>query len=339
MRLFPRRRVRVAARRNTLVSCHHTTRSASRQLIALGISTALGLTVSGCTSADGHTASSASQPPVLAASGESSAPPLETADGLSLPIEQYLVRTSASHVINLADLMLVRNCMAKYGFSYAVPTTTSVMQTDTDGANMSRRYGITDASVAAQWGYEEPPTQNSSADDVNQVTSLSDAEYIMLWGHSKASNTATVSTLANGTAVPAGGCMGVARSQLSKHDNLASSDPAEQIDDESFANSQSDPRVADVFSAWSRCMAASGYNLKTPLDAMATYAGAASPSHAEISQALTDISCKNKTKLIQTWVGVETSIQDQLIAQNQTALTQDTDAENQLIKYAESIIA
>jgi hypothetical protein len=228
--------------------------------------------------------------------------------------------------------------MARFGFTYAIPSTTSAMQYDSDATNMSRRYGISDEQIASRWGYEVPGA-NAVLNQTNDAQSLSDAEYEVLYGHAKTSNTAAVPSLPNGEAIPTGGCKGEANALFLQHTPAAAADIAGQLDTQSFYESQSSGQVVAAVAAWSMCMAADGYHFKTPFDATTAYAGSTSPSPQEIKTALTDIGCKNKTHLVNTWDSVESAIQNQLIERNQLALNNELQTETQAVKYAESLIS
>jgi hypothetical protein len=174
---------------------------------------------------------------------------------------------------------------------------------------------------------------------VNQVTSLSDAEYDVLWGHSKQSNSAIVSTTTNGTAIPKGGCTGQAGRDFSGGEALDMQQQlVTRLDDQGFHDSESDPQVSAVERAWSQCMKRGGYSFATPFDAMASCASASAPSAAEISQAKADVACKQQTKLIAAWVAVETRIENQLIASNRQTLALGLQSKQQLLKKAVTVL-
>lgn len=268
------------------------------------------------------------------------APPLETADGLSLPLEQYLPKISELHVIDLASASLIKKCMARYGFGYSSPTRPPAVRDDGDPANMSRRYGISDAQTAAKWGYAQPTEYGRSA-PTDQLASMSDAEYDVLWGHTKKSNDAAVATLPDGEAIPTGGCTREANRTLTSHGSMAGDDLAQRLDTQSFAESQSDPRVQQVISLWAGCMSGDGYSFKTPFDPMKKYAltAGASPGAAEIATALADISCKKKVGLLTTCDSVESAIQREMIATNAAALSDGVLKKSALLHYAASVIS
>lgn len=138
--------------------------------------------------------------------------PLESADGLHLPIEQYLATGSETNEIQAAQQLLTIRCMSTFGFTFSYPPQTPVTGQDPDAANMSRRYGITDARAVAEYGYQPPPRPTPPVDDL--VSSISEAEYDVLFGRTEAAsgdsstNSASgiVTTTPGGARIPAGGC-------------------------------------------------------------------------------------------------------------------------------------
>lgn len=261
--------------------------------------------------------------------------PRESADGLHLPIEQYLMTGSETEDLNGADQMLVSRCMATFGFQFAYPPQPALSAQDPDPANMARRYGVADPSIVDAYGYHIAPMAAPTSE--NMIEDLSDAEYEVFWGHAKDSDTDQVSTTTSGHKIPDGGCTGEAGRQLNPGALNAQQPLAEQIDDESLAQSQTDPTVVKALTAWSQCMAKSGYTVTTPLAVMGQFTGPLPASGAEITEAKTDLACKTQTNLISTWVGVETTIQNQMIDQNQTLLSQGLQNTAALLKAAAAI--
>jgi hypothetical protein len=263
----------------------------------------------------------------------------DTADGLQLPVHAYLMTESQMSELDAAQSILVTKCMKGFGFDYVPPTATSYSGTDFDATNMSRRYGISDAAVAARYGYHLPPSPAEPTAGTNDVTSLSDAEYEVLWGHTKVSNEDLVDRTAGGTAIPEHGCVGESEQEISA--GVTADTQAQlpgQINTDSFSQSQQSPQVGAAIGAWSRCMAASGYEVATPLDAMAGFTGPLPASAAELDEAETDLACKSTTRLIQIWVSVETRIQNRLINQNQSALASILRADQALLENAAQIL-
>lgn len=299
-------------------------------LLALGVA-ALTAGAAGCSAA----AQPSSPDSATTAATTSLAP--DTADGLGLPIQAYLMTVSQTYELQEAQGILITKCMHGYGFDYVPQYASPHGTTDFDATNMSRRYGISDPATTAKYGYHLPAAPGFAGTD--DVASLSDAEYEVLWGHSKTSNSDTVTTTGSGVAIPAGGCMTESRTQAER---LAPAAPqaqlSQQVELDSFSQSQSDPRVIAVISAWSKCMAASGYTVASPLAAMGVFGGPPPASQAEITEAKTDLACKASTHLIQTWDAVETQLENQMIAKNQEAFAQILQANQSALKAAAQLL-
>jgi len=259
---------------------------------------------------------------------------LESADGLHLPIEQYLATESETNEIQAAQQLLTVRCMATFGFAFSYPSQPPVTGQDPDAANMSRRYGISDPQVVAVYGYQPPPRPTPPVDDLQ--SGISEAEYDVLFGRTEASSgdsamgsgSGVVTTTPGGARIPAGGCGGQADREMvpgaaPKNAPLNPGLPiAEVINTESLTKSEADPTVMAVIKAWSVCMAKSGYTESSPETAGVQYPPSLPASAAQIAEAKTDLACKAQTNLISIWVGAETRIQNTLIAQNQAALDQ-----------------
>jgi len=148
---------------------------------------------------------------------------------------------------------------------------------------------------------------------------------------------------AEGTAVPAGGCLNQAANQLSQarvgldaqRSGSSSSLPG-SIRMSAFQSAQSDPRVLAVFATWSSCMRAYGYHYATPFDATADprWLSAKATSPAEIQTAERDTVCKLRVNLLGVEYRVESGYETTAIAKNTAALT---DIANQLPTEAAAI--
>lgn len=270
-----------------------------------------------------------------ASAGQGPAP--DTADGLGLPIQAYLMTASESGELQKAQGILITKCMKSFGFTYIQQYATANGATDFDAANMSRRYGITNLVQASQYGYHLP--QSTSTSSSTQQPLLSGAEYDVLWGHTQNSDSDTVHTTAGGVEIPNGGCMAESVRQAQ---HLAPAAPqaqlAQQVNLDSFSKSQSDPRVIAAIGAWAKCMDAAGYELASPLAAMSQFTGPLPASQAEITEAKTDLSCKSSTKLIQTWDAAETEIENQMIAANQEVFAQILQSKHAALKAAAQLL-
>jgi hypothetical protein len=263
-------------------------------------------------------------------------PSLSSTASISLPIEDYLLKNDEHSQILYASKLLVRQCMARFGFDYAVGASwKSPADPKGDAANMIRRYGVTDTETAARYGYHPAPAMVPSAPASTQP--MSDAESnVFLGGDTpRPGSSGPASKTYKGQEIPSHGCSGEAERKLGK--GLQERLP-EDINDASFQQSMSTPQVTAAFRSWSACMKKNGYSFQTPLEPLRDRLPA-SPSAAEIERAKTDVACKQKTNLIGTWVAVESAIQKELIEKNQEALTQVHATAQKTIERSTKVIA
>jgi hypothetical protein len=134
--------------------------------------------------------------------------------GLSLPVDSFKPSPDQVLVINQATTSLVNSCMQRLGFNSVLPPASkSAPET------LARRYGVTDAKIAATYGYHLAPSEGVVADrKTNPTTPMSTSEMMVLTGSPnvgapgatpKASNRTY-----NGQQVPVGGCLGEANTKL-----------------------------------------------------------------------------------------------------------------------------
>jgi hypothetical protein len=297
-------------------------RAASR-FVALGLTALVAASAAAC---------SASPPPmsptdtasVFATSGTSEAASVttpDTAEGHGLPVQKYLLTDSDAVKFQDAQDVLITQCMKGFGFTYLPQRPVPGTGVGSDAANMSRRYGVSDLATIDAYGYHAP-SGPAQPPPVDELTSLSVAEYEVLWGHSEKSDSDTVARTSSGVPIPSGGCMAESAQAF---DRIAPTPEQAQlpgqINSDGFTRSQSDPRVVRVIAAWSKCMAGSRYTVTSPLAVMAPFTGPLPASAAEIAEAKADLACKDRTHLIETWDTVETQLENQMIAQNKQSLT------------------
>lgn len=270
------------------------------------------------TSASEATASSpaaAPSAPVVKGAAQAISDPGLT-QGLVLPLEAYMESFPEQSAIARAQVKLVEGCMATFGFTYAPPA--PGVPLSNDDANMNRRYGVSDADEAAQYGYHLP---NYAAPPVTS-SPVSSAEDLVLTGHT--GNTASPSAAAStyhGVQIPHNGCIGSSTAKLGGVLNTALPD---QLDSTSLSQSQAEPVVQTALHAWSACMKSKGYTVDTPFNApaLAASSNGRSPTSQEIEVAVADVGCKQQTNLVNTWFTAESAVQDQQVEHNQLALNQ-----------------
>lgn len=255
-------------------------------------------------------------------------PRIVAAADLRLPLQDYLLTDRQLRDLDRARVVLIDRCMRKFGFGYAVkqPAADYGPRSTTE-----RRYGITDASDAARYGYglghrdpalQKPPAQPRLGADAQTV----------LFGKGRSS--------VKGRKVPDGGCVAQADHSLGTA-APAGTDPglAQRLSFQSFDRSKSDSRVRKVTRAWSDCMTDSGYDYTDPLAPLADPGLAGSTSARAIGTATTDIRCKKNTNLVGVWFSVESAYQKQLIGRNSEQLTALRKANGARLRAADALTA
>ncbi|MFJ8083798.1 hypothetical protein ACIQ6Y_24710 [Streptomyces sp. NPDC096205] len=221
--------------------------------------------------------------------------------GLALPVEGYMFSEAEMGQLTRAMSTLTQRCMERAGFDYRP-------QADAGGPDigvLDRRYGIANTYTAQVYGYHFPVP---AVEQESAAKSLSPAGRVALVGK----------PMTDGTLDPDGGCVGEAKRRLAGDEaEFGPDDKARQLNMESYARSQKDPRVLAVFRDWSACMAGRGYRYASPMDAIDDPAFATKQaSGTEISTARADVECKKKTGLVRTWFDVESGWQRERIEQD-----------------------
>lgn len=287
---------------------------------------ALLTTVAACTASSDGSAQGTGADLTAVHVSPSATPVLTSTAEVSLPIEDYLLRNDEHAEILQASRIVVRRCMARFGFDYTVdPDPAAPPDPKGDAANMARRYGISDEATAARYGYH-PADGSLPAAPTGTAQPMSSAERSVFLG-----GTARY----KGQRIPAHGCSGDAQRKLGK--GLDERLP-ERIDDASYQQSMAAPQVAAVFRAWSACMAQRGYTFRDPLEPLRSQP-AASPTATEIRTAEADMACKRRTNLLGVWVAVESAVQDALIEKNQEALAQTRTAARDTLARSAKVVA
>ncbi|MFG3213818.1 hypothetical protein [Streptomyces tendae] len=255
-----------------------------------------------------------------------SVPERGLAKGLTLPVEKYLVSYPEVVQWQRARRGVWVSCMARYGFEEFNPPVPGLNPpTEYNDANMSRRYGISDAALAAKYGYHlspevmvEPPVWEPAPG----------AEEAVFSGEGQEVGDGTY----NGKAIPDGGCRGEAERELGQPPR---SETASQVEMTALKESMDDPTVQAVVAKWSSCMKAEGYSVAHPYraaDQFNTSTGTASPE--EIALATADVACKEETSLISVWHGVESGREQAVVAKQRTKLDAELAKKNSLMTSA-----
>ncbi len=250
-----------------------------------------------------------------------------------LPVEAYLRTWDQAKAISRAAGLLERDCMARFGFDYRPP---QEFLTQPESF-IARRYGyVYDQATAEKWGYHPPATG-----DTDEGSGTSGVERVVLTGRDPITLQPVAQT-STGLVVPDGGCKGEARARILKDGGfLGHPDPVREVNLGSFPKSMEDPRVRAVFASWSECMAEQGYTVEDPLfDTMpdGITLDTPAPSQKEITMALWDVECQQRTGVVRTWFQVESEIQMQMIEENAEALAQVRRDNEAMVRNAADVI-
>lgn len=258
---------------------------------------------------------------------------------LSLPLDAYHLNVHQNAVQTNAINVVTRACMKSYGIAYLVNVPDVTAQVEAGFTNYdSRRYGVTDPAAVVAYGYHLPPpaSQVKVASHPPQPA-LSAQQNLVLTGIPRqlkksmsamagvGSAAKTVGTY-NGKPIPEGGCVDTATRALHVPVSTGSEQKANQLaadlQQQDFLKAQSDPRVHAVFRRWSACMASHGYHYSSPIAAATDprWKMKEPPVRTEVQTAITDVKCKQDTRLVTVEYQVETALQNASIKKNTPVL-------------------
>lgn len=241
---------------------------------------------------------------------------------LRLPVQDYMQSDAALQTISAARTRIMNRCLQRFKVKGTQTPATTGPDPYGPRSLTDRRYGITDLSLAAKFGFGLGPRDpRLRARPVEPSLSPDDRTVFTGEGRSQI----------NGQSVPEGGCLGEAERALDARKPAgADTGLPQNLQFESFEWSQHDPRVLAAFKAWSACMASHKYHyrdpLATPADSRFTTDSRTSTSKLAISTAIADVGCKRKTNLVGIWFGVESEHQKQQIQGQASAFKAAKDA-------------
>lgn len=271
-----------------------------------------------------------------AATPEGSAVP-----SVRLPVEDHLLTARQTRMLGDARTVLALSCVARLGLRPPPPPVRTFTYRPGDRsllANTERRYGITDASVAAEYGYRPRPGTYPDSTTTDEPE-MPQAVVAALTGERRGSSARN--SAARDARVPADGCLGEAKRSLGGRPGVfRDSDLATRLNDASHLWSRRHPQVRAVVRDWAACMRRAGHPQTDPLDAPGPDRRFQTPraTPEEIAIALADIGCKRRTRLVEVWSGLERRYQQERIrAQAQQFAQVDRDLRTQVAR-AEAVL-
>ncbi|MFG1998780.1 hypothetical protein ACGFNU_06490 [Spirillospora sp. NPDC048911] len=314
---------------------------------------ALAVTASGC-SGDGRPAAEA--PPSIPPPPIAVIPAPASADGLSLPLEAYLLTPEQNATVERAQSMLTADCMRRFGFSYPVAGARGL-----SAARETVNWLFLPERTAARWGYHQSPERRAEIQRAQEGGNGAD-----LSSAAKAVMTGTAASY-RGAAVPKGGCFSLGRDGVEagaakiklpawadRADQklppgappsmrLASQQPSflpETLLDGAFKYAQADARMKKVEASWSACMKQAGHAYPN-LDAVLRdrrWEGGDGPSAAEIATAQADARCRARVNYAGTMYALQVAYQKALIDQNAEALAQVRSTNETMVRNAAKVL-
>lgn len=257
------------------------------------------------------------------------------------PLLAYAQDPDVIIALQRAEDILTDRCVRTFGFDGFQATNYAALAASFQVGG-SRLYGITDAKVAAKYGYLPAPSE-----DATTPAEQSDDSYrFVLLGLKPGQNPGQVShTTSPGNVgkltIPPGGCLGQSRQQLTGE---ISGRPADQatlgfdLDVKAWHVAWSDPVTEHAKDDWSACMAKSGYKIHDPLDDVPTSNDTAAPSKRVVREALTDIACKKSTNFISRANAENVKVAQQYLEHNQLGLQASKDFNDHALEKANKII-
>ncbi|WP_405796437.1 hypothetical protein [Streptomyces sp. NBC_01506] len=261
---------------------------------------------------DGAAARSAAQGPrIFEDNWPEKVPTSGLTKGLVLPLETYMISYAEEVAVQQARDTAEIACMNRFGFTDWRTEDLGTSPPPADNAsNMPRRYGLTDLAQARTHGYHLPSTGRESTPPPEQDTPEAAT---VLTGQDGSEPL----TSFKGEELPEGGCTGEVGRKAPTPDVAL----VERLNTESLELSQRTPAVKAAMARWASCMKGRGYQVDTVWET-ADVAGAEAETadQDEIEVATAEVECKQETDLVKIWFAEETTIQKQLVDDNQQAL-------------------
>jgi hypothetical protein len=257
-----------------------------RDLARFAALAVIAVSVSGCTAAR------SSQPPLTSS--------VQTQ--ITLPLNAFRLSDEEQKLVLAARKALMIRCMRTAGYPDVTVQLPTPSGTDLVSFANQRRYGALDQPTASRWGYHLP--RDTKAVD----------QYAMIerWKRALPRRALLALEGADGS----GGCHGAATRALAKGVRQGDGGLVTRLDFESLERSRSHPRVVHTLRDWETCVAGYGLHYADPDAAVSDPSwrlDSPRAAAAEIYVARVDVECKARTRLVQTWVSVETQLQRRLI--------------------------
>lgn len=289
----------------------------------------------------GWMATEPSIPPLITAKAGNPAEPVDFTGGgaiirpdgsMTLPLDSYISPADETTIVR-AENVLAKQCMRAKGME--LPK--SLLLTNGPEAPAPYLlYGLIDMDTAKVHGYREPsPPQRSMGKAPAAPEEVAPAVRQAYFGDPKTRD---------------GGCEGDARKKLGGPNPKTLLVYVQELRSVTLSATYRDSRVRSAASKWSACMKQAGYNYADPMApghdrsllgrGLPVPPGATlpPPSPAEITAAVTDITCKRRTQYLQTVALVSAAYEREVIKQRAWQVQEMQDKQNRKVQTAKEIL-
>ncbi|KOU32757.1 hypothetical protein ADK52_00255 [Streptomyces sp. WM6372] len=243
-----------------------------------------------------------------------------------LPLDAYAFDKEQLKVMQQAQDILTDACMHRLGFAAFKNSNTYA---NTGGEHGSTGIGLVDAEYAKKFGYR---TGGASPDRPRDTKKQDPNETAALYGPQDGAPAQP--------GAPEGGCSGEATRKLYPQSGKAGTKLLDELTQQTNDRARGDSRVVAAIGRWSACMRDAGFQVKTPweLQDMEGTRWTGPVTSEEVTAATTDVSCKQKSKLTDTWTAVLTAYQNTAVEKNKDGLGQEKKNLAEQVKTAGKVL-
>ncbi|MFF9839374.1 hypothetical protein [Streptomyces sp. NPDC013740] len=280
-------------------------------------------------------------PPLITAEAGDPAKPVDFKGGgavirpdgsMTLPLDSYISPADEMTIIR-AENVLAGQCMRGKGME--LPSSL-LLTTGPEAPAPYVLYGLIDMDTAKVYGYREPsPPQRSTGEATPDPGKVAPAVRQAYFGDPKTRD---------------GGCEGDARKKLGGPNPKTLLVYVQELRSVTLSATYRDSRVRTAATKWSSCMKRAGYDYPDPLApghdrtllgrGLPVPPGATlpPPSPAEIAAAVTDITCKRRTRYLQTVALVSAAYEQELIEKRALEVRDMQDKQKRKVRKAREIL-
>lgn len=273
---------------------------------------ALPLLLSGCSTSASRVPASESAVP----------PPGSEVQRLITPFDSYELSRNEYYLVRNALDALIRDCARGRGVDWPVID----RPTDVPEVKNRRRYGVIEGEVARRYGYHVPKGLLNPSDvsdkEAERDSKLSTEQREAAYDQTEGCSLLAQKRLMEGVHVDYG-----------KYNNLNKA---------IFDRARETRAVKKALHAWSDCMHRRGFTYSDPLQAVSDerwWKSETGPaSRYEVSAAVADEACKERTNLVSAWFSAERRLQLEAIEDNEAYFHALQDAKSRQLAAARRVL-